>query len=64
MAHWGTYVNFTHKEVLLAPWGNFFTTYGGCLYALDLRGSPSVILYLTGDLVDDLNSRGSFLDNF
>ena len=36
----------------------------GCLYASDLRGSPSMILYFTVDLVDDLNSRGSFLSNF
>ena len=35
----------------------------GCLYALDLPpsgggGGHSVILYFTGDLVDDLNSQG------
>ena len=38
MAHWGTYVNFTHKEVLLAPWGNFFTTYGGLSLCLGPAG--------------------------
>ena len=37
---------------------------GGCLYALDPRGSPPMILYFTGDLVDYLNSWGSFLGNF
>ena len=37
---------------------------GGCLYALNLQESPSMILYFTGDLVDDLNSRESFLVNF
>ena len=33
----------------------------GYLGALDLCGSPSLILYFTGDSVDDLNSLGSFL---
>jgi len=47
--------NFLHNS----PGGE-----GGCLYALDPRGSPSMILYFTGDLVDDLNSWGSFLGNF
>ena len=37
---------------------------GGCLYALDLQGNPFTILVLTGDLVDDLNSWGSFLGSF
>ena len=54
MAHRGTCVDSTHKGVLSTPWGNFFITHGGCLYALDPWGSPSMILYFTGDLVDDL----------
>ena len=38
---------------------------GGCLCCvLDLQESPSMILYFIGDLVDDLNSWGSFLNNF
>ena len=36
----------------------------GCLYALDPRGGHSMILYFTGDLVDDLNSQENFLGNF
>jgi len=31
---------------------------GGCLRVSDPRESSSMILYFTGDLVDDLNSRG------
>ena len=36
----------------------------GCLRVSNSQGSPSMILYFTGDLVDDLNSRGSFFGNF
>ena len=36
----------------------------GCLYALNPQGSPSMTLYLTRDLVNDLNSWESFLVNF
>ena len=37
---------------------------GGCLCASDPRGSPSMILHFTRNLVDGLNSRGSFLSDF
>ena len=51
MDHWGTCVDSTHEGVLSAPWGSFFTTHEVLPYALDLWGSPSVILYFTGDLI-------------
>ena len=34
-------------------------TRGGCHRALDPQGSPFMILYLTGDLFENLKSRGS-----
>ena len=49
--------NFLHNS----PWRGGGVGEGGCLYALDPRGSPPMILYFTGDLVDYLNSWGSSL---
>ena len=43
----------------------FFTTLeGGFPCALDPWMSPFMILYFTRDLVDDLNSEGSFFRDF
>ena len=62
MVHWGTCFDSTHEWVLSTPWGSFFSQLvKGRLCASDPRGSPSMILYFTRDLVDDLNSRVSFL---
>ena len=62
----------TGELVLILPTRRSYQLHGefssqltrGCLYALNLQESPSMILYFTGDLVDDLNSRESFLVNF
>ena len=64
MSHWGTCVDSTHKGVLSATWGNFFTTQEGLPLCLGPTGGHSMILYFTGDLVDDLNSQENFLGNF
>ena len=47
------------------PWGIFFlhNSRESCLCVLDPYESPTMILYFIGDLVDDLNSRGSFLSD-
>ena len=65
MAHWETCVDSTHEGGLVCSLGKFLhSSWGGCLCVSDLRGSPSMIPYFAKDLVDDLNSRGSFLGNF
>ena len=58
-------MDYTLEGVLSIPWGKFLhNPPGGCSCALDPWGIPSVVLYFTGDLVDDLNSPGSFLGDF
>ena len=65
MTHLGTCVNSTHEGVLSTSWGNFLhNSRGGYPYALDPQGSPSMILYFIGNLVDDRNSRGSSFRDF
>lgn len=61
-AYWETCFDSTHEGVLFAPWGNIFKTHKGV--ACVSWGSPSMILYFAGGLVDTLNSRGSFLGKF
>ena len=60
----------TGELVLIPPMRGFYQLHrgyflhnsqGGCLCVLDPCGSPSMILYFIGNLVGDLNSRGSFL---
>ena len=61
----GTFVDSTHEEVLSTPWENFLHNSPGSTFVpRTIGGSPSMILYFTRDLVNGLNSRGSFLGNF
>ena len=71
MIHWGRFSFsswLTGELVLTLTTKGFHQTYkdyflhnswGDCHCALDPQGNPFMILFLTGDLFENLNSRGS-----
>ena len=59
MTHWGTCVDSTHKRGFINSMGKFsLQLLWGLSLCLRPVGSPFMILYFIGNLVDGLNHRG------